>query len=85
MDVTGTVLVALWILVVVTYAAALVDVARRPGPAFRRAGRSKGVTWMLVFLTGIFGAAYWFLRVRREVARETPAARDAALAAPTAW
>jgi hypothetical protein len=74
-------LVANWVL----WLAAIVDIARMPGLAFQRAGRSKGATWVLVLLTGFVGGGYWFLRLRREVGRETQAAKDVALASARAW
>jgi hypothetical protein len=84
MDITGTVLlVAIGALLVLSLAA-LVDIARLPGLAFRRVERSKGATWFLVAITGWFGASFWFLRIRREVVPEVQAARDVALGATRA-
>lgn len=56
-------LVGLWI-------AALIDCSRTDADRFERNhALSKDLTLLLVFLTGGFGALYWFLLLRRRVNR----------------
>jgi hypothetical protein len=60
---------ALWIVAVLlatvgAWIAALTDVAGRPDAAFQAVGRTKGLTVVLIVLTGVVGAAYYFAIIR---------------------
>ncbi len=55
--------VAFW----VTYIWAIVDAARTPDEVYVADGRSKGAVLALVVLTGILGATYYWLVIRREL------------------
>ena len=80
-------LLAIVIACTVTWISAVVSALRIPEYAYQRAGRSQGVTVALIFFTGVFGGAYYWVSIRPEVSawitvRDASAPRPSR---PEAW
>jgi hypothetical protein len=71
--------VVLWIGAI----AAIVSAARVPHERWRRAQRGKGVTIVLIILTGGFGGIYYWWRIRAELHSAALATAETAAPMPT--
>jgi hypothetical protein len=63
------VLALLWLVATVAWIVALVDAGRFPPSTYEAAGRSKGFTMTMLLIAGVFGAIYYVLRIRNQIAR----------------
>jgi hypothetical protein len=77
-------LLAVFVVLTIGAVAAVVSAARVPSDRFRRVQRGKETTILLIILTGGFGGAYYWLRIRPELHRAgVAAAQNAPVPPPT--